>query len=291
MTNPYDREPVQLRKAARMRSELESLGVETRILPNDGTVVAICGGRAVSDIQADFVLYFDKERITARLLEKLGIRVFNSAYATEVCDDKLLTHTLLADNGILMPDTLVGPMCYVPKAPLPDGYVNNAVAKLGLPIVVKQCHGSFGKQVFLCETLVQLEETLNRVKTTPFLLQKCERESMGKDMRVIVIGGKAVCAMERVNTHDFRSNAALGGECRAVQAPKDISEMCQKAAKIIGLDFCGADVLLTDPPKLCEINSNAMFEAMESATGFNVARAYALHIVQSVKKTTKEIDL
>ena len=288
MVNPYDTSRAQIRKTARMQEEFAALGVETRVVRNDGLAVYVCDGRIKCNINEDFVLYFDKERIIASMLEKAGIRLFNRAEATEICDDKMLTHAVLADSGILMPDTIAGPLCYCADARVDsDSYMRKIVDRLGLPVVVKECHGSFGEQVYLCDSISQLRDKLEEIKGKPHLLQRYEAGSRGSDMRVIVIGGKAVCAMRRINAHDFRSNVALGGKGESTAIPRDIEIMCEKAASIIGLDYCGVDVLLTDPPKLCEVNSNAMFEEMESVTQFNVARAYALHIVNSVAANDK----
>lgn len=281
--NPYDAFPIQKRKVERMVTEFAALGVSTDVLANDGFVAYVEGGEIKCNLQTDFVLYFDKERIAAKLIEKAGIPVFNSAAATEICDDKMLTHTVLADCGILMPDTVAGPLCYNSEGRVTDEYLRRATETLGLPLVVKECHGSFGEQVYLCRTKSELKTVIDKIKNKPYLLQRYESCSSGRDMRVIVIGGKAVCGMVRVSRNDFRSNAAMGGKCVGVVVPKDVAAICEKAAQIIGLDFCGVDVLLTDPPKLCEVNSNAMFEAMEQATGFNVAKAYAEHIVKRVE--------
>lgn len=282
LVNPYDVYPVQRRKTERMREELSALGVEVSVAENDGFAAYVAHGKVRCALETDFVLYFDKDRIAARLLEKAGIRLFNRAAATEICDDKMLTHVALANSGIPMPDTIAGPLCYNPAAVCSQTYVQRVVSELGLPVVVKKCHGSFGEQVYLCGDEQQLKAVLDSVKTEPYLLQRYESASCGRDMRVIVIGGKAVCAMIRKNSGDFRSNAALGAVCEKADVPPDIAAMCEKAARIVGLDFCGADVLLTDPPKLCELNSNAMFEKMEQVTGFNVGRAYAQHIVRCV---------
>ncbi len=284
LVNPYDVYPVQKRKTARMKEELALLGVETEVVANDEIVAYVRDGRTTCDLHTDCVLYFDKERITAKLLEKAGVRLFNRASATEICDDKMLTHALLADNDIPMSDTVSAPLCYNPSAPISEVFVRKAVQKLGLPIVVKECHGSFGEQVYLCRTQEELLRKLEEVKLKPHLLQRFEESSSGRDMRVIVIGGKAVCAIQRRNDADFRSNASLGGTCERVDIPDDIADICQRASQMIGLDYCGVDVLLISPPKICEVNSNAMFEAMEQATGVNVARLYAEHIVRTVGK-------
>ncbi len=284
MINPYDNHPVQKRKLQRMTEEFSALNIEIEVKANDGFAVYVKNGAIECNLHSDFVLYFDKERITPMLLEKIGVRVFNSARATEICDDKMLTHTVLANEGIPMPDTVAGPLCYNPNAAIGDAYLDKVVEKLGLPVVVKQCHGSFGEQVYLCDTRRQLEKILEEIKSQSYLLQHYEKESRGRDMRVIVIGGKVVCAMVRSNDADFRSNASLGSKCEKTIVPSQIAAMCEKVARIIGLDYCGIDVLLTDPPKLCEVNSNAMFEKIEQVTGFNVARAYVEHIKSCIEK-------
>lgn len=284
MVNPFDIYPVQRRKVERMLNEFNALGVPVDVVRNDGLSTYVKGGKIVSSLQADFVLYFDKEIAMAQLLEKCGIAVFNSAQATAICDDKMLTHATLADCGIVMPDTVCGPLCYNSGAEIDENYIMRTRDTLGLPMVVKERHGSFGEQVYLCETFAELKGKLAELKLKPYLLQRYESSGSGKDMRVIVIGGKAVCAMVRTNTEDFRSNIGLGGMAEATEIPEDIASLCQRAAKIIGLDYCGVDVLLTDEPKLIEVNSNAMFEAMESVTGVNVARLYAEYIVNKVSK-------
>ena len=280
MTNPYDDNPLQTRKTARMREELTALGVAVEVKKNDGFVARVIDGNAECFIDADFVLYFDKDKYVAELLEKCGIRVFNSAAATAICDDKMLTHITLCNHGIPMPATLPGALCYVDKGEVTDEYLQNAIDRLGLPMVVKQCHGSFGEQVYLANSFDELKSIVKSIKMSAYLFQRYEFQSSGRDMRVIVIGGKAVCGMMRENLNDFRSNVAHGGKATAIDVPRDIAKLCEKAAKIIGLDYCGVDVLLGDVPKICEVNSNAMFEAMEAATGINVARLYAEHIVK-----------
>ncbi|MCH5156641.1 MAG: RimK family alpha-L-glutamate ligase [Clostridiales bacterium] len=287
LTNPYDTYSVQRHKVQRMQQELTALGVDVCVTPNDQFVADITNGKINCNVNADFVLFFDKDKYTGAMLEKCGVRLFNSASATAICDDKMLTHITLAGHGIPMPDTLPGALCYNPDGTISEGYAQLACDKLGLPMVVKQCHGSYGEQVYLVSTKQELVALLSEIKTKAYLLQRFERQSCGRDMRVIVIGGKAQCAMLRENMQDFRSNVAHGGRAEAVNISKSIAKMCEKAAKIIGLDYCGIDVLLGDNPKICEVNSNAMFEAMEQVTGVNVARLYAEHIVNSVNNHRK----
>ena len=283
LTNPYDTYSAQKHKILRMQHELTALGVDVTVTPNDKFVAQISDGEVNCCLNADFVLFFDKDKYTGAMLEKRGIRLFNSAKATAICDDKMLTHITLAGHGIPMPDTLPGALCYNPNGEISDDYVQLACDRLGLPMIVKQCYGSYGEQVYLVSTKQELKSLLSEIKTKAYLLQHFEEQSRGVDMRVIVIGGKAQCAILRNNTQDFRSNVAHGGRATGTEIPKAIAAMCEKTAKIIGLDYCGIDVLLGNQPKVCEVNSNAMFEAMEKATGVNVAKLYANHIFKSCK--------
>lgn len=283
ITNPYDFNLSQRHKTRRMVSELYNLGVHGYLFTNDRFLTYIDNGEIKADLKADFALYLDKDKYVAEMLEKCGIRVFNSAHAIEVCDDKMLTHITLANCGIPMPKTLSGALCYNPNGKVSWQYLKKAVDILGLPIVVKECYGSFGEQVYLAQDMDELTAVVNKIKMKPYLLQQFIADSAGRDMRVIVIGGKVVCGMIRQSQTDFRSNAKLGGKCEACEVPSDIAAMCERAAKIIGLDYCGIDVLLSKTPLICEVNSNAMFSAIEQATGVNVARKYCEHIIRTVK--------
>ena len=64
-----------------------------------------------------------------------------------------------------------------------------------------------------------------------------------------------------------------------------VSIAAELAASVLGLDYCGVDLLYGESgePIVCEVNSNAFFEGLEGATGVNVAKLYAEHIVKEIK--------
>lgn len=283
ITNPYDFGLSQRHKTRRMESELDNLGVFVDVVSNDRFLAYIDNGAVKSDLKVDFALYFDKDKYVAEMLEMSGIRVFNSARATEICDDKMLTHIALSNRGIPMPATMSGTLCYNKEGKISWTYLKQAAETLKFPLVVKECYGSFGEQVYLAHDLGELSEIVERIKFKPYIFQQYVEKSAGRDMRVIVIGGKVICGMIRQSKTDFRSNAKLGGIATACDVPADVAVLCERVAKIIGLDYCGIDVLLGDVPEICEVNSNAMFSAMEQATNINVARKYAEHIVKTIK--------
>lgn len=271
------------RQVARLRAELERRGAEIDIMRNGTYAAHIKNGNAVFDGDRRFCLYLDKDKYTSRIMEK-HMRLFDSATAIELCDDKMTTHIALSDNGIPMPDTLPAPLCYTPDAELPRSATDEVISRLGLPVIVKQSFGSMGAGVFKADTAEELRALQNRFKTEPHLYQKYIASSYGKDMRVIVVGGKVLGGILRRSSTDFRSNIGLGGSAQKTDVPDCIKTAAERAAKILGLDYCGIDFLLGDVPMLCEVNSNAFFDAFEAATDINVAGAYAEHIIDCVSR-------
>ena len=89
-------------------------------------------------------------------------------------------------------------------------------ASLGFPVVVKTLKGTRGEGVLLCSNREQfndLASLLDGAKPgADFIFQQYIAESHGRDVRVLVIDGKAVAAMERRSADGgFKANISLGG--------------------------------------------------------------------------------
>lgn len=273
------------RQAKRLAEELTARGASIAVRRNDGFLLGIDGGEVAGALDIDFCLYLDKDKYTAQMLEKRGVRLFNRAQAIADCDDKMQTHIKLAGCGIPMPKTLAGLLCYDGGACVPPAVLDDIEKRLGYPLVVKLSYGSFGKGVFKADDRAQLAALAETVKLQPHLFQKYVAAAHGKDMRVIVVGGKTLGGIMRVSDGDFRSNIGLGGKAEKITVPEKISALSEKTARLLGLDYCGLDFLLSPTPLLCEVNSNAFFDAFESATGINVAGAYAQHIIDTIENS------
>ena len=134
----------------------------------------------------------------------------------------------------------------------------------------------------LIESEAALRQLAGEWKLVPHLYQK-RVGKRGEDLRVLVVGGKAVACMRRKNEADFRSNVELGGRGEAASPPPAFIAAAERCAAILGLDYCGVDILDEGGlPFVCEVNSNAMFNEAEKVTGVNVAGAYAEHILRSL---------
>lgn len=282
LVNAYAPE-IETRQVQRIRQELQARGVTVTAERNDSFSKKILGGNTDCDAEYDFCVYLDKDKYVSRIAEKRGLRLFNRAAAIELCDDKMTTHIALADSGIPMPDTLAGLLCYNARAQVKSAALDRVQAALGYPVIVKEAFGSMGSGVYKADNRAELDAIATAVKLRPHLFQRYIASSCGRDLRVIVIGGKVLGGIIRSSDCDFRSNVGLGGKAQRTDVPSEAADMALSAAKILGLDYCGIDLLFGECGfLLCEVNSNAYFDAFEAATGINVAGAYAEHIVSSV---------
>lgn len=278
VVNAYIRNNSQITKANRLAAELKNLGAECEIIKNVN-LAEIASGKVLS-VKYDGVIFLDKDKASARLLEKNGIKLSNSAKSIEVCDDKMLTHIELANSGIPMPDCIYAPLCYYEDAEISDGFLNGVIDKLGLPLVAKKCFGSLGAGVTLIKSFEELKQYENENKLYAHFYQRFIGKG-GEDIRVIVIGGEYVCAMKRKNENDFRSNIELGGKGERYEADERLIALCEKVAVLLGLDYCGIDVLTDENGEryICEVNSNAFFAEAERVCGVNIAKKYAELII------------
>ena len=274
VVNAYIKNKSQLNQAERIQEELRKYGAACEIAKNIN-LAAIVGGNAVCE-KVDYCIFLDKDKAAARLLEKSGVKLINCAEAIEVCDDKMLTHIALANCGIQMPDSIYASLCYYADAEISEVFLNGVAQKLNFPLVAKICYGSLGAGVFLIKDTQELKKFEEQNKLVPHFYQKFIGRG-GEDIRVIVIGGKFVCAMKRRNENDFRSNVELGGHGEKYVADEELKALCEKTAEILKLDYCGIDVLTDENGKryICEVNSNAFFAEAEKVCGVNIAQKYA----------------
>ena len=280
--------PVQcLKQAQRLKDELQLLGVSAEVVSDATLFCNLADGKVNCQYEnIDFAIYLDKNKYLSKMLEETGIRLFNCHDSIRCCDDKGETVLALAGQGFNIPKTYFGELCYRPDMPVNKETLNKIAEELGYPIVVKESFGSMGKGVYLADNFESLVEISEKLKTKPHIFQQYIGNRYGTDVRVIVIGGKVVSAMKRVNEKDFRSNIALGGKGKAIKLNKAFTQVSENIAKKLNLDYCGIDLLYGegDVPYVCEVNSNAFFEEMESVANVNIARLYAQYIINSLKK-------
>ncbi|SHF65108.1 ATP-grasp domain-containing protein [Ornithinibacillus halophilus] len=230
---------------------------------------------AETDVELpDYVIFTDKDLYLARQLELLGVPVFNSAKTIEISDDKITTYQYLAKEKLPIPKTIVAPKVFVRNNNI-SNYINlnQIVETLGMPIIVKEAFGSFGEQVYLIETMEELREKVDQLYGKAFMFQEFISSSYGTDLRLQVVGDEVVAAMKRTSNDDFRANITAGATMEAYTPTEEEISLAVRAAKAIGADFSGVDLLFgpDNKPIICEINSNAHIRNLLDATGINAA--------------------
>ena len=228
----------------------------------------------IKNSNLDFILFWDKDVRLARLLEGYGVRLFNSADSIEICDDKYRTYTMLKNHNIKMPETIVVPMSYLAIDWNSSDVFDGLCSSLRFPVILKECFGSFGEQVYLIESPECLALKMNEIGIRPMIIQEYIESSKGRDLRLNVVGDEVVACMHRFSTNgDFRANVTNGASMEMYNPTDKQVEMAVTACKLLGLDFGGVDILFDEDesPILCEVNSNAHFKNIYDCTKINVA--------------------
>ena len=289
LMNAYPNGEKFYHQSERIAQELRALGVQTDVVKNGelSFVVDKNGELIFQNADGyDFAVYLDKDKYVGKALESQGIRLFNGASQVEICDDKMLTYLALSGQNIPLAQTIPAPLCYTPNVVPNENFLRLVEKELGFPMVVKSSYGSLGKGVHLVHGRGELLEISQKLLYQPHFYQRYIQSSCGQDIRVIVIGGKALGGMQRVaKAGEFRSNVELGGVGRAVDLSPEYIRLAETVATILRLDYCGIDLLRgEDGPIVCEVNSNAFFQGFEETTGINVAKAYAKYMVNQMQK-------
>ena len=211
------------------------------------------------------------------------MRLFNSSRAIELCDDKALTHAALK-GAVPMPLTYSAPFTYENVGYTELSFAERFAEALGFPLVIKEVCGSFGQQVYLAHSMEEVGRILRSVGGRRVIFQRFIKESAGRDLRLNVVGGKVIAAMERTSgSGDFRANITIGGSMRKHTPTPAEEAIAIRAAELLGLDFCGADLIGSENgPLLIEVNSNAHFKSIYDCTGVNAADEIIAHILRSI---------
>lgn len=253
-TSPVYRESVELYVRG-----LKSCGFDSYLIPS-------CDLLNKDNYDFSCCVFLDKDISLAQWLENKGVKVFNSSDAIRICDSKILTYINLKDKNIPMPETTVLPFKFSNLSYDNFDFLNNINS---FPLVLKEEFGSQGQQVSL---IYNKEEIISKLNSSSqrFLLQEYI-ECDGRDIRIFVCDGKAICAMERHNSKDFRSNCGVGGQGKEINLDFQMAEIAENAAKILGLDFAGVDLINKDGDYyLIEVNSNPLINNLEKACDISV---------------------
>src|SRR5699024_10252270 len=267
--------------------------IDTIIYRND-EVISYLNSHKITLLQTaedklpDFVLFTDKDIYLARQFELMGVPVFNSARSIELSDDKIATYQALASGGIPIPKTMIQPKIFHYNEHHPE-YIEHIIDELSFPMIIKEAYGSFGEQVYLIHTKQKMLEKMQDLGEKSYVFQEFISSSYGMDARLHVVGDDVVAAMKRYNTNDFRANITSGGSMEAYTAKDNEISFAVRAAKAIGADFAGVDILFGpyEAPIICELKTNTHIRNIYKATSINISKFINEHILHKMNKKSK----
>lgn len=264
----------------RLREVAADMGIDiTMVAPEECEIIATRGGRKS--------IYINKQEVdklpdcliprtgsgsnyfisaVIRHLERLGVFVLNNSDSIQHAMDKMASIQTLAMENIPVPKTILA------KTPLDLDLIEK---EFSFPVILKKVSGSEGKGIVMCKDHSQLEDMMDLLDpNVNMIIQECINNSLGRDMRVFVIGGRAIGVMVRTaKKGTFKANYSAGGTVEAAELTPEIEWLAVESSRIIGLDIAGVDILFdNDGYQICEINSSPYFKGFEEATGIDVAR-------------------
>ncbi len=213
-----------------------------------------------------------------RQFEMMNVFPLNESVAITRSRDKLRSAQLLARKGIGMPVTGF--------AHNPDDI--NDLLKIvgGAPLVIKLLEGTQGIGVVLAETKKAAESVVEAFMglKANIMVQEFIKEAGGADLRCLVIGEKVVASMKRQGAEgEFRSNLHRGGSATLVKLTPEERSTAVRAAKIMGLEVCGVDMLRSNHGAVVmEVSSSPGLEGIEAASGKDIAGLIIKHMEKRV---------
>ena len=257
-----------------LKQSADKAGLQLELKTNIELMCDIASGKTVAnETLPPFAIFWDKDVRLAKTLEAAGMKLFNSANAIELCDDKSLTHIALM-NRVPQPKTVLIPLTF-PRVGYTDcTFLEKIADYLGFPFVIKQCFGSFGAGVYLAGNMEEAKAALMKTAGGAAIAQQYIASSFARDIRAYIVGDKVAAAMLRHNeSGDFRANVAQGGKADAYTLSEAQAVLAVKTAQLLGCTFAGVDLLFGENGEMtvCEVNSNAHFAGISAATGVNIA--------------------
>jgi RimK family alpha-L-glutamate ligase len=275
-----------------------------RVLPYEGLVARLDAGHRVNGgLSSEKTAILDADAVLARIIpdgsleqiiyrvdalhwiEERGVPVMNSPRAIERSVDKFYTTALLQEAGLPTPETVVCEGM---------GDAMAAVRAMG-DVIVKPIFGSMGHgmvRVSDPDVAFRVLRSLQQVRAV-FYVQRAVDHG-GRDVRVFVIGGTVLGAIERrAPDGEWRTNVSGGGSARPFDLPPAWAKLAVRAAAAVGADYAGVDLLPSREGAVfvLEVNGIPGWHGLQQATGLDVAGAIVEHLVGRVSALRPAAEL
>jgi tetrahydromethanopterin:alpha-L-glutamate ligase len=229
-------------------------------LPKAAFVRGIAGGTLQQVITRLNILH---------ILAMQGVKVYNNAKSIERTVDKAMTSFLLQQAGINTPQTWVCESRHLAHAIIATELTKQQ------QLVIKPLFGSQGLGVRLLNTQTALPLPMDAYVDGVFYVQQYIKAT--HDYRVFVVNNCVVAAMKRTG-ENWLHNVAQGAKCDNildVSSEADVLAIALQAALVLGIAYCGVDVIRDENGALfvLEVNSIPAWRGLQGVTKINIADA------------------
>jgi ribosomal protein S6--L-glutamate ligase len=203
-----------------------------------------------------------------------GLPIVNAPRALEIAIDKWLTLDFARQSGLDVPRTIC---CQTRDAAL------EAFEELDRDVVVKPLFGGEGRGIVRIndpDIAWRVFSTLEQIAAVIYLQEFIPHH--GFDIRILLIGDDAFCVARHSIDDGWRTNLSRGGKATRFQPTEHQLSMARAAAKAIGGEIVGVDILQRKDGRdvLIEVNAVPGWRGTARALDKDIS-AHVLQYLQS----------
>ena len=214
-----------------------------------------------------FVINRSKNYLISYFYETFGIRVFNNSSVNRISNNKLIAYMFVSSIGIDILDT--------------KPYSNSIIKDLIYPVIIKSIDGKGGNEVFYISNEKELHNNLYKFDNN-YVVQKVA-SSIGKDLRVYILGNRIYKAVLRTSNNGFKSNYCLGNKASIYDLNDYEKNIINNILNFIKFDYAGIDFLF-DNGKIVfnEFEDPVGARMLYDLTDLNIAKDFANYVYASL---------
>ena len=246
---------------------------DCRIEYNSGHSSISFAGQPMDEVEFVMMRTYN-DRISRYYENKGNVLVVNDSRSMALSKDKLLTHHAMVEAGLPTPHTIYAPAM---------GYASLAEEFGSDRFMVKKIDGAKGENIFMVNSEGEFLSAVSAL-LPDCIFQEVVGDSIGRDIRVWVIGNECVGSVMRYSETSYLSNFSKGGKFAAIELNAAARDIAVRASNAVGLKFSGVDLLFCgDSYTVCEVNGNAGFRTISAASDVNIPRRLFQYIVSLLK--------
>lgn len=189
--------------------------------------------------------YAKKRRI------KLIDKTYEKSRVFPITQSKAMEMKALSDAGVITPKTYFGSLEQIKKTA-------NDIFKF--PFVIKATTGSRGREVYSPQNKKEADILFDELRIQEKQGKKFFAQEFiptSKRVRVLVVGGKVVGSISQLTKwrKRLRSYKPVEDEIKIekFEITSDVEKLAILATRVVGLDICGVDILISEKTNKCYI--------------------------------------